>query len=66
VNKEFVLYNLTEAHKALDDLISDMKSDPEYDYGAYIVDIAHVYQMTSTLPLRATRGFVRRRSSCSR
>ncbi len=43
MNKDFVLFNLTQTHEALGKLIADMKSDPEYDYGAYIVDIAHVY-----------------------
>jgi len=41
MNKDFVLFNLTQTHEALGKLIADMKSDPEYDYGAYIVDIAH-------------------------
>jgi hypothetical protein len=48
MNKDFVLWNLTEAQKALGDLIDDMKSDPDYDYGNYIVDITHVYHHLNT------------------
>jgi hypothetical protein len=48
MNKDYVLDNLNEAHKALGDLIADMKSDPEYEYGNYVVDIAHVYHHLNT------------------
>ena len=48
MNKDYVLYNLEHAHKALAALIADMKSDPEYEYGNYIVDIAHVYHHVNT------------------
>jgi len=40
MNKDYALYNLGEAQKALGQLIADMKSDPEYDYGNYVVDMA--------------------------
>jgi hypothetical protein len=43
MNKDFVLYNLGEAHKALGELIADMKSNRLYGYGEYVVDITHVY-----------------------
>ena len=32
MNKDYVLYNLTEAHEALGGLTANMKSDREYDY----------------------------------
>jgi len=48
MNKEYVLYNLTHAVEALDKLIADMKSDADYDYGNYVVDIAHVYHHLNT------------------
>ena len=48
MNKDYVLYNLIEAHKALGELIADVTSDPEYEYGNYVVDIAHVYHHLNT------------------
>ena len=48
MNKDYVLYNLVEAHKALGELIANVKSDPEYEYGNYVVDIAHVYHHLNT------------------
>ena len=48
MNKDYVLYNLGEAQEALGQLIADMKSDPEYDYGEYIVDMGHVYHHLNT------------------
>jgi oligoendopeptidase F len=43
MNIDFVLFHLTNAHEALSELITDMKSDPDYDYGEYVVDMTHVY-----------------------
>ncbi len=48
MNKDYALYNLSEAEKALGQLISEMKADPEYDYGNYVVDIAHIYHHLNT------------------
>ena len=48
MNKDYALYNLTEAHKALGELIADMKADPQYDYGEYVVDMTHVYHHLNT------------------
>jgi hypothetical protein len=60
MNKDYVRYNLSEAQKALGDLIADMKSDPEYDYGNYVVDVAHVYHHLNTASNArdATKGAV--------
>jgi hypothetical protein len=55
MHKDFVLFNLTQAHEALAELIADMKSDPDYDYGAYIVDIAHVYHHLTWHGMRVMR-----------
>jgi hypothetical protein len=48
MNKDYVLYNLEHAHKALGKLIADMKSNRPYEYGEYVVDIAHVYHHLNT------------------
>ena len=48
MNKDYVLYNLDEAHKALGEIIADMRSNRDYDYGEYIADITHVYHHLNT------------------
>lgn len=48
MNKDYVLYNLDEAHKALGEIIADMRSNRDYDYGEYVVDMSHVYHHLNT------------------
>jgi hypothetical protein len=48
MNKDYVLYNLTHAQEALGKLITEMRSDPDYDYGEYVVDMSHVYHHLNT------------------
>jgi hypothetical protein len=48
MNKDYVLYNLDEAQKALGGIIADMRSNRDYDYGEFIVDITHVYHHLNT------------------
>ena len=48
MNKDYVLYNLDEAQKALGEIIADMRSNRDYDYGEYIVDLTHVYHHLNT------------------
>jgi hypothetical protein len=48
MNKDYVLYNLDEAHKALGEIIADMRSNRDYDYGEYVVDLSHVYHHLNT------------------
>jgi hypothetical protein len=48
MNKDYVLYNLDEAHKALGEIIADMRSNRDYDYGEYVVDMTHVYHHLNT------------------
>jgi hypothetical protein len=48
MNKDYVLYNLDEAQKALGEIIADMRSNRDYNYGEYIVDITHVYHHLNT------------------
>ena len=61
MNKDYVLYNLDEAQKALGEIIADMRSNRDYDYGEYIVDLTHVYQHLNTGVERPGR-----RQSCRR
>ena len=48
MNKDYVLYNLEKAHKALAEIIAEMKSNRDYDYGEYIADVTHVYHHLNT------------------
>ena len=48
MNKQYVLAQLTEARDAVDQLIADMRSDPEYDYGEFRVDMEHLYHHINT------------------
>jgi hypothetical protein len=48
MNKDYVLYNLDEAHKALGEIIADIRSNRDYDYGEYVVDMSHVYHHWNT------------------
>lgn len=43
MNKEWVLSNLKESKEAIENIISEIKTDPEYEYGNYVVDMGHVY-----------------------
>lgn len=44
MNKDFVLFNLHEASEALTDLINNIESDEDYDYGDFVVEMSHLYQ----------------------
>lgn len=43
MHHDHALFNLVEAKEALEQLIAEMQSDPEYDYGNYLVDMTHIY-----------------------
>ena len=43
MNKPYITFHLSEASEALDKLLKDMGSDPEYEYGDYRVDMEHLY-----------------------
>ena len=43
MKKEYALFNLAEAKQAIEQLMEEMASDPEYDYGNYVVDMQHIY-----------------------
>lgn len=48
MNTEFVLFNLREAHEALAEIIRDVESQPDYDYGNYTIDMTHLYHHVNT------------------
>ena len=48
MNKPYVLAHLGEAREAVDQLIADMQSDADYDYGEFRVDIEHLYHHINT------------------
>jgi hypothetical protein len=43
MKKEYALFNLAEAKQAIEQLMEEMASDPEYDYGNYVADMQHIY-----------------------
>ncbi len=43
MNKPHIRFHLTEARQALEQLITELDSDTEYEFGDYRVDIEHVY-----------------------
>ncbi len=43
MEKDYAIFNLTEAKAAIEQLLAEMQSDPEYDIGNYQVDMQHVY-----------------------
>ena len=48
MNKPNVLWHLKEARAAIDELIADMETDAEYDFGEFRVDIEHLYHHVNT------------------
>jgi len=48
MNKPYVIYNLEEAKKQLDHILKDVENDGSYDFGAYKVDMQHLYHHLNT------------------
>lgn len=48
LNKSWVLFHLKEAKSSLEDMISEIESDLEYEYGNYVVDMGHIYHHLNT------------------
>lgn len=48
MNKDYVLYNLRDALKEIEDTIKDIESDPEYGEGEYSVAVNHLYHHVNT------------------
>ncbi len=43
MEKDYAIFNLTEAKDAIEQLLSEMQSDADYDIGNYQVDMQHIY-----------------------
>ena len=48
MNKDFVLFNLKEALESLESIVREIETDPEYEFGNYVVDMSHLYQHINT------------------
>jgi len=48
MNREWVLFHLREAATELDSIIREIQDDPSYGYGAFSVDMAHLYHHLNT------------------
>jgi hypothetical protein len=48
MNTEFMLWNLKEALESLQQMIQEIESQDDYDYGEYIVEITHLYHHLNT------------------
>ncbi len=48
MNRDFVLFNLREAYEALGQMINEIQSEPDYEYGEYVVDMRHLYDHVNT------------------
>ena len=43
VNRDWVLFHLGEAHAELSKTIQEIRGDPDYDYGEFLVAMQHAY-----------------------
>lgn len=48
MNKEAILFHLREAKEELDRIIHELETDPEYEYGAFLVNMGHLYHHLNT------------------
>jgi hypothetical protein len=48
MNRTWVISNLQEAQKELDQTIKDIEIKEDYDYGEFIVAISHLYHHLNT------------------
>ena len=48
MNKQHIRFHLQEASDAILALLSELDSDPEYEYGNYVVDVSHLYHHINT------------------
>lgn len=48
MNKEHVLFHLREAKEELDSLIRDVTSEPDFEFGEYVVGMSHLYHHVNT------------------
>ena len=43
MNKDWVLYHLKKSKESIESVISEIESNPEYEYGNYVVDMGYLY-----------------------
>jgi hypothetical protein len=48
MNKEAILFQLREAKEELDLTINDLETDPEYEFGDFVVGMGHIYHHLNT------------------
>ena len=48
MNRDLVLHNLAEAHKALGRILAEARGDPEWGIGELIAEMPHVYHHVNT------------------
>jgi hypothetical protein len=48
MNKDYVLFHLREAAEELDTSIHEMETDPEYEFGNFLVAMTHLYHHVNT------------------
>ena len=48
MNKQHILFHLGEAKDELDRTIRELNQTPEYDYGEYVIAMAHLYHHLNT------------------
>ena len=48
MNKDFILFHLSEAEEQLRQTIEALRRDPEYGFGSYSVDMQHLYLHLNT------------------
>jgi len=48
MNKEWILFHLKDSKEAMELLISEIQTDPEYEYGNYLVHMGHIYHHLNT------------------
>jgi hypothetical protein len=48
MNKDYVLFHLTKAEQAIQELIAGIQSNPECEYRNYRVDMEHLYHHINT------------------
>ncbi len=48
MNKDYVLVQLREAREELERTIRELREDPDYDYGEFVVAMTHLYHHVNT------------------
>ena len=48
MNKDFILYNFKEAQGQLNEMVEELKTNSDFDFGEYIVNMQHLYHHLNT------------------